>query len=82
MTKLKRSDKDTLKNVEKDEILKLKKLTSSPEVTEIVLMQREYLSFLSFSSYSKLLETLNKSLDSINFLSLLKPLLVLKRDIL
>lgn len=32
MTKLKRADKDTLKNVEKDEILKLKKLTSSPEV--------------------------------------------------
>ena len=34
MTKLKRSDKESLKSVEKDEILKLKKLTSSPEVTE------------------------------------------------
>ena len=38
MTKLKRADKDTLKNVEKDEILKLKKLTSSPEVTLFLMM--------------------------------------------
>lgn len=35
MTKLKRGDKETLKNVENDEILKLKKLTSSPDVNKI-----------------------------------------------
>lgn len=46
MTKLKRADKDTLKNVENDEILKLKKLTSSPEVLPSHLIHQFLTSFL------------------------------------
>lgn len=36
MTRVKRNEKEILKNVENDEILKLKKLTASPEVTLII----------------------------------------------